>query len=74
MTDLDAVTGAGALERLGVSVRHHKINAFQIGVDHVVDSIAAGAAHAKDKNSGFKFSGFGCRNIQRHGGRLRHAG
>ena len=44
--ELDLHFGARHLQRLQVGVGHHKIDAFQIGVDHAVDGIAAAATHA----------------------------
>ena len=66
MADLYAMLRARTLERLRIGVGDNEIHAFQIGVDHVVHRIAAGAAHAENKNAGLQLGGLGNRKIQCH--------
>jgi hypothetical protein len=44
--ELDFMRGRIALERLRIGVAHQEFAAFEIGIDHVVDRIAAGTADA----------------------------
>ena len=47
------LTGArDSLQRLQVGVGDHELDAFQAGVDHAVDGVAAAAAHADDFDLG----------------------
>ena len=53
--DLDLGLGSVVIERLAVGVDCDEGNALQIGFDHAVDRIAAGAADADDFNIGRSF-------------------
>ena len=46
--ELDALLGAGGLQRLRVGVGDDELGAREPGRDHVVDGVSAGAAHADD--------------------------
>jgi hypothetical protein len=49
---------------LGVGVRHHELDAFQVRPDHVVDGVAAGAADADHGDAWLDLIGVaGCREI-----------
>ena len=63
---LDAAAGLGLGQGLGVGVGDHEVDAFQPGLDHVVDGIAAGAAHAQHGDAGTQFLGLGGFQVDRH--------
>jgi len=44
--ELDRPIGMGLTEGLRIGVRHDEVDAFQVGLDHVVDGVTAGAADA----------------------------
>ncbi len=54
---LDARSGLGLGQGLGVGVGDDEIDAIQTGLDHVVDGVAAGAAHAQHRDAGTQFLG-----------------
>ena len=56
---MQAVIGARTRKGLRVGVGGHELDALQIGLDHVVDGIAAGAAHSEHEYPGFEFLGHG---------------
>ena len=56
---LDAPFGLGLGQGLGIGVGHDEVDAFQARLDHVVDGIAAGAAHAQHRDAGTQFLGLG---------------
>ena len=64
--ELDAALGLGLGQRLGVGVGDDELDAFELGLDHVVDGIAAGAAHAQHGDAGTQFLGFGDFQVDRH--------
>ena len=43
-------------QSLGIGIRNKKLHAFQPGRNHVVDSIATGAANPEHKNAGTQLS------------------
>ena len=51
---LNFSVGGGLPERLGIRIRHHEINAFEVGLNHVVDGVPAGAADADNGDPGFQ--------------------
>ena len=63
---LDAALGLGLGQGLGVGVGDDEVDAFQAGLDHVVDGIAAGAAHAQHGDAGTQFLGLGEFEVDRH--------
>ena len=64
--ELDAAVGLGELELLGVGVGDDELHALQPGVDHVVDGVAAGAAHAEHDDAGLQFGGARRREMNSH--------
>ncbi len=50
-TELNALIGTRKLQLLRVRIGHNKLDAFQSGLDHVVDGITPGAAHPEHHNS-----------------------
>ena len=64
--ELDAPLGLGLGQRLGIGVGHDEVHAFEAGFDHVVDGIAAGAAHAQHGDAGTQFLGLGDFQVDRH--------
>ena len=46
----------GLSQGLRVGVRDDELDAFELGRDHVVDGVAAGAADAEHGDSGTQFS------------------
>ena len=63
---LDAALGLGLGQGLGVGVGDHEVDAFEARLDHVVDGVAAGAAHTQHGDSGTQFLRFGDFQIDRH--------
>ena len=47
---LDAALGGIVLHGLGIGVGDDELDAFETGLDHVVDGVAAGAADAEDRD------------------------
>ena len=64
--ELDAAGGLGLGQGLGIGVGDHEVDAFQARFDHVVDGIAAGAAHAQHRDAGTQFFAFGSFEVDRH--------
>ena len=62
-SELDLARGERMRQRLAIGVRHQEINAVEIGTDHVVDGIAAGAADTDHGDTRAKFL-HGLRNGQ----------
>ena len=54
---LDAVLGLGLGQSLGVGIGDDEVDAFEARLDHVVDGIAAGTAHAQHGDAGTQFLG-----------------
>jgi hypothetical protein len=49
----------GPRQRLSIGIGDDELDALQVGFDHVVDGIAAGAAHAEHEDPRLKFLGHG---------------
>ncbi len=65
--ELDTALAERLLHRLRVGVGNDEIAAHQVGPDHVVDRIAAGAADADDADAGLKLLLLvGYRNVDGH--------
>ncbi len=64
--ELDAAFGLGLGERLGVGVGDDEFDTFELGADHVVDRIAAGAAHAEHGDSRTHIGRRGGLQVDRH--------
>ena len=54
---LDAPLGLGKGQLLGVGVGDDELDAFEPGLDHVVDRVAAGAADAEHDDPRLQFLG-----------------
>ena len=54
------VVALDSMQRLGIGVDGHKLDALQAFIDHAVDGIAAAAAHAHhfDAGKGFDLVGY----------------
>ena len=63
---LDDAFGARGGERLRVGVGDDEIDARQAGHDHVVDRVAAGAAHAAHHDARLQFPQFGRLQVDGH--------
>ena len=51
--ELDTALGQGLGQRLGVGVGDDEFDALELGVDHVVDGVAPGAADTDDGDPRF---------------------
>ncbi len=63
---LDAGLGIALLKRLRVGVRNHELHAFKLLVDHVVDGVAARAAHPEHRDAGLQLFAFAHLQVQCH--------
>ena len=52
---LDAVFRLGSGKGLRIRIGYDELNALQVGLDHIVDSVASGTAYAKDQDPGLQF-------------------
>ena len=50
-THLDLMRRAALLQRLRICVGNHKLDAFELFVDHVIDRVATGATDAKHRDA-----------------------
>src|SRR3569832_831979 len=66
MAELDAAFGAGLGQRLRSGIGDHELHAIELGLDHVVHRVAAGAADAQDGDSRTQFGEFGSFEVDRH--------
>ena len=64
--ELDAALALGLGQGLGIGVGDDEFDPFEMGVDHVVDGVAAGAADPQHHDAGPQFLGCGNVQIDRH--------
>jgi hypothetical protein len=63
---LDHALGFRRSQRLCVGVRHHEFATLKPGGNHVVDGIAAGAAHTEHGDMRFQFPDIRHLQVDRH--------